>query len=290
MSATVGRVLEIGRFPVKSMLGEAPGRAMFDASGVVGDRTHALVDVASGKVASAKDPRAWASLLTFRARRDGENRTDSSVIVTLPDGSEVRGDDTDADQRLSAAIGRAVRLHAVPVADAGYDYVWEIDGTAPEEVVAGSQTGTTDDGYPVSTMPLGVMAPGTFQDVAPVTVLTTAALAAMAAQHPEGLWHPARFRSNLLLEVEGAEVVENDWLGHRIAIGDVVLEVTEPPPRCVMTTLPQMGLPRDRKILQTVARHNRIEFAGFGQWACLGVYASVVTPGEVAVGDPATLL
>jgi MOSC domain-containing protein len=57
----------------------------------------------------------------------------------------------------------------------------------------------------------------------------------------------------------------------------------------VMTTLPQGDLPRDRQILRTVARENRLEFAGFGIWACLGVYASVVEPGEVTVGDPVIL-
>ena len=57
-----------------------------------------------------------------------------------------------------------------------------------------------------------------------------------------------------------------------------------------MTTLAQPGLPRDREILRTVALHNRIEFGSFGLWACLGVYARDVTPGEVAVGDSFQLL
>jgi uncharacterized protein YcbX len=284
----VGRVLEIGRFPVKSMLGESPSTAAFEASGVVGDRTHALVDVASGKVASAKDPRAWAGLLAFRAVHAGEPGA-APLVVTLPNGSEIRSDAPDVDELLSAATGREVRLHTEPAGDAGYDYVWEVDDIAPEEVVTGSQIGTTDDGRPVSTMPLALMAPGTFQDVAPVTILTTAALAAMTAHYPDGSWHPARFRSNLLLEVDGDEVVENEWQGRQLAIGDVVLEVTVPSPRCVMTTLPQLDLPRDREILRTVAKHNRVEFGDFGRWACLGVYASVTTPGEVAVGDPVTL-
>ena len=70
----------------------------------------------------------------------------------------------------------------------------------------------------------------------------------------------------------------------------MVLEVSSPAPRCVMTTVAQPGLERDREILRTVARHNRQPFAGFGVWACLGAYASVVEPGDVAVGDVARLL
>lgn len=285
----VGRLREIGRFPVKSMLGEAPATAPIEATGVAGDRTHALVDLASGKIASAKDPRAWSQLLGFRARHVGEPAVGGALVITLPDGTEVRSDDADVDERLSSATGRTVALSSEAAGDAGYDYVWENESIAPDEVISGSRTGETEDGQPVSTMPVGIMAPGTFQDVAPVTILTTAALAAMAARYPDGSWDPARFRSNLLVDVDGAEIVENEWRGRRVAVGDVVLEVTSPSPRCVMTTLPQGDLPRDRGILQTVARHNQREFAGLGEWACLGVYANVVTPGAVATGDPVEL-
>ena len=56
-----------------------------------------------------------------------------------------------------------------------------------------------------------------------------------------------------------------------------------------MTTLAQQGLPRDKGILQTVARHNRQPFGSYGIWACHGAYATVVTPGRVAVGDAVAL-
>jgi uncharacterized protein YcbX len=286
----IGQLREIGRFPVKSMLGEAPERAAVGASGLAGDRAYALVDAATGKVASAKDPRLWAGLLGFRAVYAGDAAGRAPVEITLPDGTHVRSDEAGASERIGEAVGRPVCLEATPTTDGQYDYVWEVDGLAPDEVVTGSQSGVTDEGRPLSTMPMALMAPGTFQDVAPITILTTAALAAMAELHPEGRWDPARFRSNLLLDVDGEGIVEQGWLGRRVAVGDVVLEVTFPSPRCVMTTLPQGDLPRDREILRTVARENRQEFAGLGRWACLGVYATVVEPGEVAVGDTVELL
>ena len=286
----IGQVREIGRFPVKSMLGEAPERAAVGASGLAGDRAYALVDAATGKVASAKDPRLWGGLLGFRAAYVGDAAAGAPVEVTLPDGTRVRSDDATASDRIGEAVGRPVRLEGTPAADGRYDYVWEVDDLAPDEVVTGSQSGVTDEGRPLSTMPMALMAPGTFQDVAPITIMTTAALAAMATLHPEGRWDPARFRSNLLLDVDGDDIVEQGWLGRRVAVGDVVLEVTYPAPRCVMTTLPQGDLPRDRDILRTVARENRQEFAGLGRWACLGVYATVVEPGDVAVGDAVEVL
>ena len=280
----VGTVRSLSRYPVKSMQGEEPPSVRIEASGIVGDRTHGLIDVETGKVASAKDPRRWASLLHCRAVQDGDG-----LALTLPDGSSTSTLDLGFETRLGDALGRPVRL-ASQAGDAGYDYVWEVDGIAPEEVIEGSRTGTTDDGHPVSTMPLAFMAPGTFQDVAPITLMTTAALSTMAALYPDGDWSPDRFRSNLLLDVAGDSVVENGWVGRHLRIGSTELEVTAPAPRCVMTTLTQPGLERDREILRTVARHNRQEFAGMGQWACLGAYASVVTAGEVSVGDEVELV
>ena len=289
----IGQLQEIGRFPVKSMLGEAPERVTVGESGVAGDRAHALVDIETGKVASAKDPRLWAGLLSFRARYvdPDEARAGAPVDITLPDGTTVRTDDADAVSRIGDAVGRPVSIESKAPVDGGgqYDYVWDVDGLAPDEVVSGSQTGVTDEGRPLSTMPVALMAPGTFQDVAPITIMTTAALAAMAQHHPEGRWEQPRFRSNLVLDVAGGGIVENDWIGRRLTIGSAMFEVYAATPRCVMTTLPQGDLPRDRQILRTVARENRLEFAGFGIWACLGVYASVVEPGEITLGDPVTL-
>ena len=72
--------------------------------------------------------------------------------------------------------------------------------------------------------------------------------------------------------------------------GDATIAFTDPSPRCVMTTVAQGELPRDLAVLKTLARHNRIETAGLGNFACLGIYAEVVVPGRVAVGDPLALL
>jgi uncharacterized protein YcbX len=285
----IGSVKAIGRFPVKSMLGEAPASSWVSTSGVVGDRTHGLIDVATGKVASAKDPRAWGQLLGIRAVWTGEPGPDGELEITCPDGTSVRSTDPEVDARLSAATGRDVHLTSAPPAEPVYDSVWEVDGIAPDGLVAASQIGTSEDGHPISTVPMASGAPGTFQDLAPMMVLTTASLAAMAALQPGSDWSVARFRPSLFLDVEGEELVEDSWIGRHLLIGDLVLELTAAAPRCVMTTLAQPGLPRDREILKTVARHHKRDFAGFGDFACLGTYASVVNPGRIAVGDPVTL-
>jgi uncharacterized protein YcbX len=291
-----GRVAQIGRYAVKSMQGEVPGRVEVHTSGLVGDRVHAIVDVESGKIASAKDPRAWGSLFEMRAAYLGEPGVGAPLELTLADGRRVRSDAGDLDEQLSTVFGRSVRLSAAsPEAMPLYDLVWENTDIAPEAAITGAQSGVTDEGDPISTVPAGFQAPGTFQDVAPITLLTTSALAAMKAQHPTGDWDVARFRPNFLIELDdesaAADVPENGWSGRRLSVGSVVLEVTIPSPRCVMTTLAQPGLPRDRDILKTIARANRVEVSTWGgRWACLGAYAAVVEPGFVSVGDEVRLV
>ena len=60
----------------------------------------------------------------------------------------------------------------------------------------------------------------------------------------------------------------------------MLLRVTKPCERCVMTTLPQDDLPADPGILRAAARHNR---------AHVGVYAEVLRGGTIRRGDPVAL-
>ena len=71
-------------------------------------------------------------------------------------------------------------------------------------------------------------------------------------------------------------------MGREIAIGPSVrLRVTMATGRCVMTTLAQGDLPRDRGILKTAVEHNN---------AAVGVYAEVLSGGYVQRGAPVTVL
>jgi uncharacterized protein YcbX len=283
-------VVEIRRCPVKSMQGEMPVEVTLDATGVVGDRAYALVDTDTGAVASAKDPRRWAGLLGFAARFSAEPGPRQPVTITLPGGSELSSTQADVDARLSAAVGREVTLSPVPSAGAAYDEVWpDIEGLAPADFLASLQSGQTSDGETVSANPVGMLAPGTFQDVAPVTVLTTGSLRAAQRRHSGGDWDPRRFRMTMLVDTDGDGFEENDWVGHTLTVGAVRLSVFAPTPRCVMTTLAQPGLGVDREVLRTIARHNRAEFAGVGVFACLGAYANVEVAGTIRVGDNAEL-
>ncbi len=290
----MGTLLEIRRYAVKSMQGELPDTSAVESSGLAGDRSHALLDAATGKLASAKDPRLWAGLLGLRAHYSAEPAPGAPVVIEKLDGARIRSDAPGVDDWLSRAVGRPVRLVATtsPLPGrAAYDDVWpEIEGIAPQAFIDATKTSVTQAGEAVSTLPTGLMAPGTFQDLAPITLLTTASLRAAAKTHANGHWDPRRFRSNLLIAFEGDAFVENAWVGRRLAVGELVLEVTAATPRCVMTTLAQQELPVDRDILRGLARHNRVEVKGAGVFACLGAYASVIEPGRIAVGDSVRLI
>jgi uncharacterized protein YcbX len=59
---TIGTVVSIWQYPVKSMLGEELDSSYVTERGLMGDRAYALIDKETGKVASAKSPRKWVFL------------------------------------------------------------------------------------------------------------------------------------------------------------------------------------------------------------------------------------
>jgi len=287
-------VTALYRYPVKSMLGERLERCRIDERGVPGDRAYALVDVETGTVATAKVPRRWGALLGFSARCVGEpNGEPPPVEITFPDGSVHHSDDEDIDAALSAAIGREVRLTATPPEGAAFEEVWpDIDGLAPEAVIAGTRVRDEDTGEPVSRFDLAAMAPQpAFFDLAVLHVITTATLRRLRELAPGATFDERRYRPNVVLDGGaadgGADFVENGWVGREIAFaGGATATVSIPTMRCVMTTLAQGDLPRDPDTLRIVAKHNRVEIPGLGTWACAGAYADVTSPGELAVGAP----
>jgi uncharacterized protein YcbX len=110
-------------------------------------------------------------------------------------------------------------------------------------------------------------------------LLTIASLRQFAAHHPDGRFVPARFRPNIVIDTgDETGFLEQGWIERRFAVGDrVEIAITEHCKRCAMTTLAQGDLPLDPVILHTASAHNNTR---------AGVYASVVRPGAIKVGDP----
>ncbi len=290
----IGRVAALYRYPVKSMLGEALEVAEVGERGVAGDRAYALVDRDDGKVASAKNPRKWGALLRCRATyvEPPSSAGAAPVRITLPDGTEVRSDSAGADAVLSRFVGRDVTLVAGAPEGSAFEEVWpdDVGAIAPEDFIERTESGREPTGERVSDITTAMAAPpGTFFDVTPLHLLTTATLERLAALAPASDFDVRRYRPNVLIDAEEGGFLENDWAGRTIRLGEAAASGMLPTMRCVMTTLAQDGLDADRSTLQAIAEHNRIEIPGLGTWACAGIYAGVAAAGVVRVGDEVRL-
>ncbi len=125
--------------------------------------------------------------------------------------------------------------------------------------------------------------PGTFVDLSPVHVLSTASLATLS---DDGVpYDVRRFRPNVLVALDavtwdvgakGDGYPEAAWVGGDVEFGSVALRVTNPTIRCVVPTRPQPGLELARGLTRQLAESTE---------RFLDVYADVVAPGVVRVGD-----
>lgn len=116
-------------------------------------------------------------------------------------------------------------------------------------------------------------------DAGAVHLLTTSSLRWVDARYGHTGGDARRYRPNILLETGNAGLIEERWLGATLSIGSCAVRVTATVERCVMANSAQGDLPQGNGVLRFLARENQ---------AMLGVYADVVSPGEIRVGDLVT--
>ena len=260
----------LARYPVKSMQGESVTAAHVDERGLRGDRALAVVDQATGTVASAKQPRLWRALLTAQARQ-----SDGEVRITLPGRADLSAGDPEVHQRLSHFLGRPVALSGDPTAGT------DIERADPDEVLAYG----ADSVVSAPRLTLGGAVPGaTFLDYAPLHLMTTATLERIGNE-------VRRYRPNVVIRTPSgvAPFVENGWVGQTLTFGDVVLRVVLPTPRCAVPILAHGSLPPDPAALRVLMSLNRIAVPGFGVLPAAGVYATVERGGRLEVGGAVML-
>ena len=275
MAELVGHISQLFRYPVKSMLGEEPSTLHLGELGVTGDRSFALWDKATERVASAKNPRRWKSLLAFRAEyvqepSEGAPLPDLKISSPLlSDAEALFGSDESLDRRLSEVLGREVALIDSSPEDARLDQYW------PEVKERDFHN------HEVIDMPI---LKGTFFDATPVHVMTTSTLDELQHRVPESNFSVERFRPNFLIATEPGITgfVEDDWTGGILRIGDTAqLRIDAPCPRCVVTTLAQGDLDDDLEVLRATVQHNKVN---------AGLRTSVLMTGEARVGEPVYLV
>jgi uncharacterized protein YcbX len=119
------------------------------------------------------------------------------------------------------------------------------------------------------------------QDAHPMSLLSRESLQELADR--SGLDRPPdprRFRNTLLIDGVPPHG-EDGWVGRDIRAGEAVLRVVERDARCSLTTKnPDTGA-RDLDTLRMIGAYR----PPVDREICFGVYADVVQPGVVSVGD-----
>jgi uncharacterized protein YcbX len=197
----------------------------------------------------------FGPLVTVAVDYDGNGR----LAFAFPDGSVAEGEVTLAEAHVTDFWGRAVhgRIVLGPWADA----ISELAGR-PLRMV---QTDGEGEGV----------------DVHVGTVVARASCVRLGRELGADV-DPRRFR--MLVELDGVEAHEEDaWKGRAVRVGEAVIRVGGPVPRCAITTQdPDTGL----RTLDTLAGIKAYRGRRDGKWLDFGAYFEVASPGRVRVGDP----
>jgi hypothetical protein len=239
--------------PVKGLALRHPDEVLLGVHGVAENRRFFLV-AADGRHRSGL---AFGPLAAIIPDYDAASER---LTLRFPDGAVVEGDTGALDGAIEVPWGaRSMHAHVVsgPFAEALSDYV----GMELRFVR------TRDDAHPQSY---------------PASLVSEASLDELerSADLP-GPLDDRRFR--MLVTVGGSEAFEEDrWVGADVRVGDSVVRVVVPTARCATTTRDPSTGERDWDALRAL---KDLRGVSPQQTVDLGVYATVVKPGRIAVGD-----
>ena len=243
--------------PLKGTLVQHPRQARLTDHGIPGNRLFYLVDDAGVLFTGREYPR----LVQIVARYDAATEV---LTLSMPGGTEVAGAaDQLGDRQTTDVWGRPLEAAAVlgPFSEALSDFC-----SRDVHVLRCLQDGDAVDDDPLTVV--------SFESVRDLGT---------RGGH-EGALDARRFRMNL--ELEGCEPYDEEtWAGRRVQVGEATIQIGEQVPRCAFTTThPETG-DKDWKTLHHIAKlRPRIPGGGLP----FGVYATVVEPGTVRVGDRVT--
>jgi MOSC domain-containing protein len=182
----------------------------------------------------------------------------------------VRAGEPSAGAALSTWLGRTVELRPRP---AGAQTSYEMTFDPPDDTAERFEIPSPE---------------GTYFDLAALHLLTTSSLAACARVQPGGTWATRRFRPNVLAEVPGDDDFPEDaWVGRSVRVGDVMIDVLMRTVRCAMPLRAQPAAGGDGALERDIELYRTMNTTHENH---LGVYASVRSPGSIALGDPIELV
>jgi uncharacterized protein len=218
-----GRVLQVWRWPVKSMAGERVRSMRVDARGAGGDRSHAVLHEHKGEwkpLTAREAPRllAWRAGYPFAPDGGLDPERPPYAIVIAPDGEHMYAwNDPRLRSALSRDLGRDVRLR---------------------RDIAG------------------------IQDLERSLLITTEATRAALAEELGTDLDLRRFRTNLHLELDGvAAWEEHAWEGATMRFaGGVVVRLLHPCVRCAIPTRDPDTQQKWPGLLRHLAAHHDTHF------------------------------
>lgn len=238
-------VRRAGFSPVKGTRHVAAGAVRLDELGPVGDREWCVVDVGARRVLrTVQHP----LLMGVVARMSGP-----VLEVTLPGGESVAAEPALSGQTVTCDYwGRQVEL----------------------ALTDGPHAGLLSD-HLGQDVRLARAPRGEVVFAAPITIVATASLLELEAD-------AGRFRATFVVETV-EPWVEDTWLGRQVRLGEALVRIGGPIPRCaVIDHHPETGV-KDRRLLKTLVQRRPVNRAGEPMF---GVYAEVVRAGVVVPAGP----
>lgn len=249
------KVVRFNVTPVKSTALHHPDEIRLERGGAVGDRSFFFADAEGRRFSGATK----APLLPIRAAYDADR---DWLELTLPNGIVASGSAIADGRTIDVDFyGRSVRARIV-----------EGDFTEALSAYAGKEIFLARPNHE-----------GGALDVRPVTLVSLESVAELARQGGhDGELSPTRFRMTMEIDGVGGAHEEDAWVGRRVRVGGASLRVGDQVPRCVVTTLdPATGI-KDFPTLHVIKAYRGVTRKGNVHF---GVYADVLEPGTVRVGD-----
>ncbi len=286
---SVGTVSQLWRYPVKSMAGEQLSTVAIDGNGIAGDRGWAVREVEADVTRNAREmPKLLQFAAAYAESPRFDNRSPAVTIIT-PDNAQVQSADADRDQQLSDILGRPVLLTPLhPVDDlAWYARAPMPEGVDPMQALRQIMGMEEDDPLPdFSGLPQELQGfstpPGTYFDCYPIHIMTTSSLSTLASVGGGDDVDVRRFRPNVLIDTGDAEgLLEVDWTGKKLRLGEVVIEMKTTTVRCSVPAHAQRDFGSSRAVGRALIENTKQH---------LGSYCNVLEGGKVNVGDAVELI
>jgi len=246
-------VVRLSTTPVKSTALHHPNEVRVDTYGVAENRRFFMVDGDGKLLNGSKHPQ-------FVQIRSDYHPEEEYLSLTFPDGTVAGGSALAEGEELT------VDFWGRPTTGRVLGGTW----TLPLSAFAGER---------VQLVRAERFSGGT--DVRPLTLMSTASVRELARHADRDEVDARRFR--MLIELDGMEPHEEDtWEGRSVRIGEALIAVGAPVPRCIVT---QQDPNTGEKDLQTLKVIHSYRGRGRENTLDFGVYADVLEPGLVRLGD-----